>query len=419
MTFNKKPKFVGQFITVLAIAVICVVLSINIANHTDKSSDFYVFWTAGYNFMHGNPLYSRIGGACRFIYPPFAAFLFQFFALFPLKVAAIIFAIINFMLYFLALFLVRKIFGFYIKDSRKLNISLFFAALLSFRYFWYHFHFLQLNIVVFVLCLAGVLLYLNGKRTYPVFFLVFATFIKVFPVFFLVWLVIRGSFKMPFIIAGVVILFTFAPIINRGFSRAESDIKDYYSSFLEPFQKGRVEPEFNNYSLSSAIFNAFQPSIDSDGDNFRLFYISREATNIICKFASILVLSMLIFIVRRNRVLNRGVTVYEMAILFLTALLLSGITWEYHLVTLIFAFMALISMNVAGMKKGWAFFRVVFLLFAIALDLVGRDTVGNKLFHYIGGYNALTILMLGLFLFFFFFDIRQHNKIDIVKSHSL
>src|ERR1017187_1525061 len=114
MKMSSKFKKIWLSIAALLTIGICMVLSINIANQTGKLSDFNVFWTAGYNFTHGNGLYGGIGGACRFIYPPFAAWLFQVFALFPLHVAAALFAIVNFALYFLALYLTRKIFGLYI-----------------------------------------------------------------------------------------------------------------------------------------------------------------------------------------------------------------------------------------------------------------------------------------------------------------
>src|SRR6185312_12611417 len=72
----------------IALFAFVVVYSILNSRSIRIDSDFTVFWTAGHNFTSGADLYNRTGGAERYIYPPFAAMLFQLFALVPLKVAA-------------------------------------------------------------------------------------------------------------------------------------------------------------------------------------------------------------------------------------------------------------------------------------------------------------------------------------------
>jgi len=394
-----------QYLTGLIVAGICIVLSISIGNQTGIYSDFAVFWNAGNNFLHGNALYSGIGGACRFIYPPFAAWLFQVFALFPLQVAATLFGIVNFILYFLALYLTRKVFGYIIEDKKKLNIALFVSALLSFRYFWYHFHFIQLNITVFVLCLAGIIYFFKGKQTLSAGFFVLATLIKVFPVFFLIWLVLRGSLKTPFIILGFLFFFSIIPLINRGFSQGISDLKDYNTTFIQPFEHGRIEPQYHNHSLSSAIYKATQHSNEGDGYDYRIFDVSMNTTNLIYKISFIVLFGMTFFLVIRNRILKLGITAYELSVIFLAMLLLCGITWEYHLVTLLFVYMSLVTKPAKIKSRVATLIRMLLFLSAVALSIVGKDTVGDRYFHYFGGYNSLTILMLWLFICFFFCDI--------------
>lgn len=270
-----------------------------------------------------------------------------------------------------------------------------------------------------MLCLAGILYYLKGKETAAAGLFVFAAFIKVYPVFFLIWIIIRGSVRTSVIITVFVLLFLFVPIVNRGFERGTADIKDYYTSFLQPFKDGRIEPQFHNHSLSSAIFKAFQPSNEGDGFDYRLFNVSIETTNYIYKASFLLLFGMMVFIIGRNRYRKQTATVYELSVVFLAMLLLCGITWEYHLVTMLFVYMSLITMNTGDMSKRCVYLRGFFLFCAGALALIGRDTVGDRLFHYFGGYNSLTILMLGLMLFFFFFDGFNKNPNRLAKQVSL
>jgi len=126
----------SYLITILGIGVLFIIISILEGLNVGQGGDFTVFWYAGKNFSEGNDLYSRIGGAERFIYPPFAAMLFQLLALFPLKFAAIIYTFFNLLLYVFIVYLTRSIVNLINPiDEKKLNYIFFFALLLSFRFF--------------------------------------------------------------------------------------------------------------------------------------------------------------------------------------------------------------------------------------------------------------------------------------------
>ena len=62
--------------------------------------DFHVFWQAGRNFSSGEPLYhGYLPGAREFKYPPFAAMVFQPLGALPLRVAAVLFSLLNLLLW--------------------------------------------------------------------------------------------------------------------------------------------------------------------------------------------------------------------------------------------------------------------------------------------------------------------------------
>lgn len=120
------------------------------------SSDFNAFWQAGKNYGDGIPLYSQIGGASRYIYPPFAAMLFRLLALFSLQTAGAIFCFINFQLWACVFYFTRAILRLCNMQARQINLSLLAGFILSFRYFLYHIHFIQMNEIVLVMSLAGI-----------------------------------------------------------------------------------------------------------------------------------------------------------------------------------------------------------------------------------------------------------------------
>ena len=69
------------------IFILFIGLSIKVGKSIGPLGDANVFWNAGRNFFLGNELYSGVGGAQRFIYPPFAAMMLQALAIFPMQVA--------------------------------------------------------------------------------------------------------------------------------------------------------------------------------------------------------------------------------------------------------------------------------------------------------------------------------------------
>jgi len=384
------------------IFVLMIFISLKMGFNVSIEGDFAAFWYAGKNFFVHNDLYSQIGGAKRYIYPPFAAMLFQLLAVFPMHVAASILSFINWLLLLLSIYLIRSIFEFYISDKKLLRNSLLFAALLSFRFFWYHTLFVQMNETIFVLCLIGVLFMLKNKETPAVICFVIATFIKVIPIFFLIWLLFRGNYKTYLKALLVTALCVLIPLIWRGFDMGIQDIKNYYITFLEPFQQGRVEAEFHNHSLSSGIYKLSLPMQNEPGFDFNILHLTEYQAKKIYFYSLITIFLLFISCLSYLRYKNKPITFLEISIIFLTTHLLSGITWEYHLVSLLFVYMSFVI--ISKEKRSILSKAIIYFLYGIIIinAIVAKDTVGENLYHYFGGYGALTWMMLLLLLFFLY-----------------
>ncbi len=393
----------SYLITILGIGVLFIIISILEGLNVGQGGDFTVFWYAGKNFSEGNDLYSRIGGAERFIYPPFAAMLFQLLALFPLKFAAIIYTFFNLLLYVFIVYLTRSIVNLINPiDEKKLNYIFFFALLLSFRFFWYHLMFIQMNELVLALCLTGILLFLKNKETAAVICFVIATFIKVIPIFFLIWMAFRGSLKS-YLKGAIVVLFCVAlPIVWRGIDSGIIDLQHYYTSFLEPFQQGRVEPNFQNYSLSAAIYKISLPMSDGQGYNYNLLHWNESLAKRVYFYSFLLIFILFLSCLAYLKFRKKKTTIFEVALILIVTHLLSGITWEYHLVSLLFVYIALIiSFYDAHTLLHKSVFWIIIVIAAINA-IVGRDTIGIDGYHYFGGFGMLTWMMVLLFFYLLF-----------------
>jgi Glycosyltransferase family 87 len=400
LTPLRNPRNLALFIAVLGIVVWQSFVKGD--NMAQTGGDFAVFWWAGKNFLAGNDLYSNIGGAERFIYPPFAAMWFQFFGINTLRGAGICWAFANFGLYALSIALLHRIYLHFYEDSRALRWAIFGAAVLSIRYFLYHQIYIQVNEVMFTLCLAGILSHLEGKNTAAAAFFTVGAFIKVLPIFFLVWLVSKGTVRESVVtglkILGVAAICMLLPMLFRGFEQGWIDHLRYYKTFLEPFQNGRVEPEFRNYSLSSLVYNWCQPTQNEPmGFSYRLFDCTLAQTKLIYKIGVLTLLGTWGLMMLHARFITKKTNFWEIAYIFLIMNLVSGICWEYHLVSIIFVLIPFVHIFTQKETKytiSQRFLPFLLLLSAFLLNIVGIDTVGTKGMHYIGGYGLLTLIWL-------------------------
>jgi alpha-1,2-mannosyltransferase len=171
-----------------------VALSLSQGLRQQVGHDFHVFWQAGRNFATGSPLYhDDLPGAREFKYPPFAAFVFQLLALFPLPVSAVLFSLLNLVLWGVAVYLARDIVARTFPDRNSALLPLALAFVLSAQFFLDNFHHVQVNGLILVLVLLGIRAYLSRQDLRSAAYIVGATAIKLTPIFFVAWLVVRTT----------------------------------------------------------------------------------------------------------------------------------------------------------------------------------------------------------------------------------
>lgn len=375
-----------------------VFISMNIGNGLKLQADFTVFWQAGKNFSNNLGLYDRIGGAERFIYPPFAAMLFQLLGLFSLQTAGAIWAFVNLFMWLMMVHVLREVFRFTLISDKAINRSLLFAFLLSFRYFWYHLMFMQMNVLVLLLSMWGLLFFLRRNNVASIACLVIATGIKVLPIIFLVWILSKMKIKYWLTALLFAFILIVLPIIWRGWHWGIQDLNDYYVSFLEPFQQGRVEPKLQNYAMSAAIYKWFVPLSVSSPYFSTILQLNPQLVGLIYKVILIVFVLFFLFVLAYTRFIVKKISLNELGFILLFTHLISGITWEYHLVSLLVVY-AIYFSNEDTVHKSWKRIGNYFLLFFMIFNaIVGMDTVGKHAYYMACGYSFLTLLMFVLLI---------------------
>jgi hypothetical protein len=382
--------------SVSALAAVAVVA----AGRADKQrigTDFHVFWQAGYDFGHGLPLYQPLEGARSFIYPPFAAQVFQLLSLFPLKMSAWLFYMVSVCLIGVTAGLSRDIVTRLQGPDRSI-IPLILALLFSAEFLINNLDHVQVNLLVFLLCLLGVRAFLAQREAAAGGWIVAATAIKLTPVFFAFWAVIRGNRRALAGVAGFGVLALILPLIQRGFSQGMIDLRAYYHAFLQQFAAGAVVTNYRNQNLAAMVYRAFVPGSSGDTPPYDYAYLAslEPWAPLAYRILVGLLLGVFLFHLIRLRLTATPIRALEIASVFLASHLLSGITWKAHLVTLLFVFYAFFLLRRESVSRAS---RLALLMAwgGIVLIGLGRDVVGDRLHHYLAGYSVFVWVMLLLF----------------------
>jgi alpha-1,2-mannosyltransferase len=383
---------VRKIVLIVCALVGALALSIVQGLHQHIGQDFHVFWQAGRNFATGHPLYhDSLPGARPLKYPPFAALVFQPLALFPLQVAAALFSLLNLALWVAAVRLTRDILQWSFPGRQPGPLPLLLAVVFTAQFFLDNFHHVQMNEVVFVLVLLGIRAYLRGYDGWAAASIVAATAIKVTPVFFVAWLLIRGRRRAVLTVPLMALICVGAPLLLRGPATGLAELVEYYHVFLEGHQHGEIDAYTAGQNLAALVSRMMRegayrylPASEA---------VAQRAYQVLWGIVLLTFLSTLALLRRRRAPLSA----FELSLVFLTALLLSPITFTTHLVSLLFVYATFLSVPRTGLTRpARAALVLAFVAMAIT-GLCGRDLAGSTAYVSVAGYSVYAWTMLALF----------------------
>ncbi len=386
-----------SILLVLIAAAVALALAIPQGLDQHTGQDFAVFWQAGSNFASGAPLYhDYLPGARQFKYPPFAALVFTPLALFSLPVAAVLVSLLNLGLWIVAVLLTRDIVALTFDGRTRSRLPLVLATLLTAQFFLDNFHHVQLNAVTFVLVLIGIRAHLRGRDLRAAASLVAATAIKITPVFFVAWLVMRGRRRASFAVFPMALATILVPLLLRGPATGTAELVEYYHTFLKGHQHGEIGSYTAGQNLAALIGRMTRQPEDAERESFQYLPTSERTAQLAYRVLWVTVLMVFLVKLALLRRRRAPVSAFELALVFLTALLLSPITFTTHLLPLLFVFTTVLSVRPSALRGPGYVVAVVVCLGMAASGLSGRDLVGSTAYRNVGGYSifAWTMLLL-------------------------
>ena len=362
--FQKLPAFFRYLFLVFFLAF--TVVSIIRALGKGEVSDFHVFWLAGKNFYQFNELYLLEDQVRQFLYPPFAAAVFGVLALFPFKIAAILFSILNMALWLVCLLLCKHIIE-YLAQVELSPLVVLLSLFFSLEIYINNLNLLQVNLLLFCLVLLFIYHYLRQNYLLAAVFIAAAICIKVTPVVFLGWLFFRGKVFRCFLYSLLALLmFTALPIFIRGIELGVYDLQQFMKTISQEIPQMNLESESytHNRSLRGMLSNyLIQISFLSDQVKESIISLSSFALGL-------LYLGWLVIL----RIRRIKISAFEFAGTFIAILLCSAVTGTAHMVTLLFPFLALLSAAFASGSRR----NVFYVLFLCSMFIL---PVGNAFDH--------------------------------------
>jgi hypothetical protein len=399
------------------LAVALVFVSINRSSKISEKSDFYVYWETGTNFFQGENIYDEGQNNRMFIYPPFAAFLFQGLAIFPLQTSANIFFLLNALILFpVSVLLILRILANYGFERRKITWAVALASVASIKFFWNNLMMFQINFVVFVIMLAGIYYLSRNRNQLSGIFLTVATFIKIYPLFLLIYSFFRQPVKKVFLtLMFVGFLCVFIPSIQRGVGKGLNDHITYYEVFLKEFQHGKLKVSEKVHTLKSFMFKAFIPETRNRDINSSEYPQLNTISNIIILALLGFLLYLGWFQLRKGQ-LHSAIPFISCVLIFTH--LVSGITWTAHLVTMQFSYLPLFLINRHEIQnKAHGIFHLFLIGIALLLAIEGSDTTGKLLYSAIRTWDIFVLFPLVLFVYYSWMVTRK-NLFNTPVKHS-
>lgn len=359
---------------------------------TGVPSDFDVFWRAGHRFLHSQPLYPSEPIDTSFLYPPFAAFVFQLLALFPLRLAAAGAWLVLTLLFPVAVWLTWDIVTALLPTASRRVLPFILATAVSFRFFQADAGWIQTNLIILVLVLAGIAAGTRERWFMAAAAIIAAAGIKVVPVIFLGWLILRGPRRALIAAVPIALGVIALPLLWRGPAQGWLDLTQYLQGFLAEYLGGGVRIRWDNYNLATLAYSPFVSLNDTSGMGGAWLPGGSVAGAWLYRTAALAVVTTwvgMLFMLRRA---HAEWNAFELAATFLAGLLLSGVTWTAHLISLLFVSAVLFS---ASPREQPQPLRIL-LWSSIVLALVsgvGPDLLGATVFDTIRAYRVVPLFL--------------------------
>ncbi|NID12733.1 glycosyltransferase family 87 protein [Fibrivirga algicola] len=373
--------------------VLAIVIAVRQYSYQGVNGDPYIYWAVGGKFLAGLPLYEPVPGSQEFLYPPIAVLFCQILALMPFPVAVVVFTLINFAAWLVMIGLTYRILQRYFPNT-NLRVALLVGLVASIRYFWHNILWVNVNELIGMLCFGGLLVYMKGRRLTGLALLTLAMWIKVMALLIVVTLFIRKPRQTVLAVLGFSALYAVILMSFRGVNQGIQDYFDYWHITFKPFLMGKVFTDWIAFGISPLLSKLLTDHDTINGIRYNIVSWSPAVVgkiSLIIRLAIVGITYRYVWLTRKHRQLP----ILAILLTFLTMLLVSGVAWEGHHVTLLLIVTGLYQL--LSKPETYSLRRWVAII-PITVGLMTSDLLGNRLSDYTQAYTLITYNVLFLYI---------------------
>ncbi|MEK6728359.1 MAG: glycosyltransferase family 87 protein [Candidatus Omnitrophota bacterium] len=367
-------------------------------------SDFHCFYTAGKRILnHKNIYVIKDRETSEFRYAPIFALMMSGLALMNERKADTAWYLINYFLFILALFYLKKLVTLQEIGSKSVFILYLVSIIGVIRIAFHNLNSGQSNILMFASMVIG-LYYIHKKRELlGAIIFAFSIMVKYTPLIFIPYFLLRKKFKLSLYIISAFFVYLFLPSLFIGLKTNLEYIKG-----LIPFLANSTILDQitiltgKNQSLLSAVYRSFTPCIlyfHAPPMPFQSWNVNPAVIKILFT-ASALILYLLVLIPVKKINLNKHAPMYyniDCALMMTCAALFNMNAWVHAFILLSMAYFVIVYHLIRNNFKD----RIVFFLLIVSyiLNLFTTQAIlGKTLMYKAYFYSPMTLSALLTFI---------------------
>lgn len=345
--------------------------------------DLFVFHTSGLRFANGESLYAGKASGLTFMYPPFAAAVHQLLALFSLQVASGVFSAFNLVACFVTLLFSLNWFQLRWGMGRQAVLG---GILLTGFYFFLNLELGQNNIFLLLFTLIAIELWLRGRFLFAGILLSGVIFFKLTALFLMGWMVLRGDLRFLYGLVAGFLFCLLLPVVFRGWEQSIQDWQEFHLYFFRFMLGGHVYTDLRNQNLAATLLRLLcEPLGKYPHATVNLFSWNIIWVKAGVKWLGLLLTGLLSVWMVMKRMAGQPLHLAEISLFLCLSQLLSGLTWNQHLVMLL-------PISVLAV---WGFQTNKILAYRVWLGVLALGTLSAKFF--LGTQIQIYAYSVGLF----------------------
>lgn len=349
--------------------------------------DFPSYYYAGKTALAGGDIYQPLTRVHPYIYPPFFSLLVSPLTFFNINTAAMTWFILNLTLYTASAFILYRILFEKYNATNLLWATVLAAGLIPAQLDFLHG---QVNTLILFLLTTALWSYTKERDMLCGILIGLAAAIKITPALLVLFFLIKKEYRVVLGALAALVVTLVAPVPFFGIGKTVFLLDKWFSLVITPFiNDAEVRTKFTNQSLTATILRLFtHANATETGAPYyvNLLNLPHATAKMIIRGLSALILITGFYTAKTPCPRNSARFFAQYAVMLLTMLMLSGISWHHHYVLMLLPFMVALRL---AQETTHGYFKAGAVISFLAVNLSLVFWLGDRWAVPLGAYSIM------------------------------